>query len=226
MQILFSEIYAKSIGLFDDPKITKAYKENQIQFNKLMYTFLQNSISLFNNPISIAKALSNYTEPLGQMEVFVSDGTNTTFQIDPEFNLSQDSIYEYIANGKIVSGKIDFVARTVTFPSAIPQNTEFSVQGYYPGAFNITANSISQTSGLANLIRNQIKDILARLLIKSWGEEKRNFLVDIQNILNDTEFKVHPASNALKAKDAWVAQLDKEILQYQNKLSWNLRITG
>ena len=40
MGILFSEIYEKSIGLFDDPKITLSYKKNKIQFHKLMYTYL------------------------------------------------------------------------------------------------------------------------------------------------------------------------------------------
>ena len=30
MSILFSDIYKKAIALFDDPKITKAYKTNEI----------------------------------------------------------------------------------------------------------------------------------------------------------------------------------------------------
>ena len=49
--IPFQDIYAKAIGLFDDPKITAAYNSNLMQFYKLMYVYLQNSISLFNNPL-------------------------------------------------------------------------------------------------------------------------------------------------------------------------------
>lgn len=32
MGILFSDIYTKAIALFDDPKITQAYKTNIVQF--------------------------------------------------------------------------------------------------------------------------------------------------------------------------------------------------
>jgi hypothetical protein len=79
---------------------------------------------------------------------------------------------------------------------------------------------------MQNLIINQIQDIMCRLLVKAWGEEKRNFLLDIQNILNDTDFTLHPASRALESKNAWIKQLDREILQYQNKLAWNIRISN
>ena len=70
MFISFNEIYTKAIALFDDPKITKAYNTNQIQFKKLMYTFLQNAIALFTNPVSIGTSLVNYAPPFGKMEIF------------------------------------------------------------------------------------------------------------------------------------------------------------
>ena len=50
MGILFSDVYRKAIALFDDPRITTAYETNPLQFNKIMYTYLQNAISMFNNP--------------------------------------------------------------------------------------------------------------------------------------------------------------------------------
>lgn len=74
MGFSFGDVYRKAIALFDDPKITKAYETSQVQFNKLMYTFLQNAISMFNNPLSISIRLAEYTEPKGTMEIFESDG--------------------------------------------------------------------------------------------------------------------------------------------------------
>ena len=53
MSILFSEIYSKAIALFDDPKVTVAYETNTMQFQKIMYTFLQNAIGQFTNPVSV-----------------------------------------------------------------------------------------------------------------------------------------------------------------------------
>ena len=67
-----------------------------------------------------------------------------------------------------------------------------------------------------NIVSN-IKDILSRLLVKSWGENKRNFLLDIQNILTDSDFGLHSSSSALRAKNSWIEQLEEEIMQYQNK---------
>lgn len=222
--IPFNDIYAKAIGLFDDPKITVAYNSNLMQFYKLMYVYLQNSISLFNNPLSVVELIANFEEPSGQMEIFESDGVTTTFTIDDAFILQDNSVYCFIANGEDVKAELDKVTRTITFPYVLNQGEQFSIEQYFVGQFNCDLSTLG-TSKLEQMnIINCIKDILARLLIKSWGENKRNFLLDIQNILTDSDFNVHSSSNALRAKNSWIEQLDEEILQYQNKLAWNIRI--
>lgn len=102
MGILFSDIYKKAIALFDDPKITRAYDTNQLQFNKLMWTYLQNAIALFDNPLSVSLRLSAYNEPSGTMEIFEGDGVNKKFTLDPNFEILENSVYCYIADGNIV----------------------------------------------------------------------------------------------------------------------------
>ena len=222
--IPFQDIYAKAIGLFDDPKITAAYNSNLMQFYKLMYVYLQNSISLFNNPLSVVKLISDFEEPSGLMEIFESDGTQTVFQLDLDFQLKENSVYHYVANGQEVNATIDKKNRTVTFPCVLKEGEQYSIEQYCIGQFNCDFTAMG-TSKLEQLnIVNNIKDILARLLIKSWGENTRNFLLDIQNILTDSDFNVHSSANALRAKNGWIEQLDKEILQYQNKLAWNIRM--
>ena len=59
---------------------------------------------------------------------------------------------------------------------------------------------------------NEVKDILARLLVKSWAESERNLLLDIRNIMQDSDFKITGNDKILNAKNAWVDQLDSEIL--------------
>ena len=44
MGFLFSDVYTKAIALFDDPRITKAYETDRVQFSKIMYTYMQNAI--------------------------------------------------------------------------------------------------------------------------------------------------------------------------------------
>lgn len=223
--IPFQDIYAKAIGLFDDPKITAAYNSNLMQFYKLMYVYLQNSISLFNNPLSVVKIISDFEEPNGQMQIFESDGVQTTFILDEDFQLKENSIYHYIANGKTIDAVVDKKNRTVSFPYALQKGEQFSIEQYYIGQFNCNFSILASSKVEQLNIISYIKDILARLLIKSWGENQRNFLLDIQNILTDSDFNVHSSSNALRAKNSWVKQLDEEILQYQNKLAWNIRIS-
>lgn len=224
LNISFKSIYTKAIGLFDDPKLTIAYNTNLMQFYKLMYTYLQNSISLFNNPLSAVKLLGAYKEPNGQMEVFTGDGVTKEFILDSDFVISDNSVYQYIVNGKIVEATIDKENRKVIFPNVPEAEAEISVEQYYIGEFVSSFDSSVAKPEQRQIMVNQVQDILARLLVKSWGENTRNFLLDIQNILTDTDFKLHSASSALTSKNKWLEQLDQEILQYQNKLAWNMRM--
>ena len=222
--ISFKDIYTKAIGLFDDPKITAAYNSNLIQFYKLMYVYLQNSISLFNNPLSVMKLISNFEEPTGQMEIFEADGISKEFELDSEFQIKENSSYEYIANGERVSAKFNKDTRTVIFDEVLPIGQQYSFEQYSSGKIECDLGDNGLSTMVQINILNCIKDILARLLVKTWGENTRNFLLDIQNILTDSDFNVHSASSALKAKNEWLNQLDREILQYQNKLAWNIRM--
>lgn len=223
--IPFQDIYAKAIGLFDDPKITAAYNSNLMQFYKLMYVYLQNSISLFNNPLSVVELIADFKEPSGQMEVFESNGKDTTFVLDKEFKIEDNSIYMYIANGEKVEAQLNKEQREITFSKSLKSGEQYSIEQYSIGNFVCDFSNLALSKVRQLNIINNIKDILARLLVKSWGESKRNFLLDIQNILTDSDFQLHSSSNALRAKDGWINQLDTEILQYQNKLAWNIRIT-
>ena len=227
MSISFNEIYTKAIALFDDPKITKAYKTNKVQFNKIMYTYLQNAIALFTNPASIGIRLSQYLEPEGLLEVYNEPGEQTTFIVDPQIDLAKENcIYTYIQDNQYIEGSIDVVNGTVTF---VPVDSEsgikqFAFEQYFVGEFSDDfKNFNSHTTAGDKLIIGEIKDILARLLVKAWAEEERNLLLDIRNLMQDSDFKITGNDRVLKAKDQWVDQLDDEILQLQTKLAWNIR---
>lgn len=205
MSILFSDIYTKAIALFDDPKITMAYVTNKIQFNKLMYTYLQNAIAMFTNPASIGMRLASYNEPVGMMEVFEADGENRIFKLDSDFKILDNSLYSYIENQTNVAGILNKEERTVEFPDVLPKGQQYAFEQYYAGEFldNFTGLNKSTASGNA-LIIGEIKDILARLLVKAWAEEERNLLLDIRNIMQDSDFKLNGNDRVLNAKNKWV----------------------
>lgn len=224
MSILFSDIYTKAIALFDDPKITMAYVTNKIQFNKLMYTYLQNAIAMFTNPTSIGMRLSSYNEPIGTMEVFEADGENRIFKLDTDFKILENSLYSYIENQTNVTGVLKKEQGIVEFPDVLPKGQQYAFEQYYVGEFLDDFSGLNNKTASGNaLIIGEIKDILARLLVKAWAEEERNLLLDIRNIMQDSDFKLNGNDRVLNAKNKWVDQLDTEILQLQNKLAWNIR---
>lgn len=227
MSILFSDIYEKAIALFDDPKITVAYQTNIIQFDKLMYTYLQNAITMFHNPASIALKLASYNEPSGVMQVWVSDGANSTLKLDDTFEIKENSEYLFIEGELTVEGVLDKDSRTVTFPDVLPEGKEYAFEQYYVGEFLDTfTNFNKKVPGSDTMVQNTIKDILARLLVRAWGEGERNLLLDIRNILQDSDFKLTPNNRILDSKNEWIDQLDSEIFQLQNRLAWMIRFTG
>ena len=223
MAIMFSDIYDKAIGLFDDPKLKIAYKTNRVLFYKLMYPFLNNSFALFTNPLQVANELSDYTEPTGTMEIFESDGVTKEFKLS--FKPHDLATFQFIANGSIVEAEYNQETNTVTFSEAIKQGQEYSVEAYFCGCFNSDFNLTNKTV-TNNTIVLQVSDILARFVVIAWGENTRNFLLDIQNILTDTDFQLHPQSQALKSKIAWLEQLHEEICRFQNKLGMAIRFSN
>jgi len=221
--MLFSDIYTKSIALFDDPKITVAYNTNKIQFYKLMYTYMQNAVMLFSNPTWIAEKLSNFTEAQGQMETFAGDGVHNQFTVTMQ-DIPANSIYQFVEGSIIVDGIYDPITNKVTFPDVLPIGQEYAFEYYFPGSLDDEMFNNSPNSNKGDtLIIHIVKDILARLLVKAWAESERNFLLDIRNIMQDADFKITGNDRILSAKNAWVDRLDTEVLQLQNKLSWNIR---
>lgn len=221
--ISFNNIYEQAVSLFDDPEITEAYDNNKIKFAKLMYPFLNSSLSLFTNPSMIGRMLSDYIEPIGTMEIFDSDGETLEFELS--FVPNEDCLFECLADGKRVDFSYDKNLNKIIFVDKIEKDKQYSVECYYFGGFN-TDLKVTDNVSIDRDIKNKTISILARLLVFSWGEKTKNFLLDIENILTDTDFSLHPASNALNAKINFIQQITEETYQLQNKLGHIIRFAS
>lgn len=220
--ILFEEIYNRAFVLFDDPKITSAYQLNKIAFCKYMYGYLQNT-AIFE-PIVIGQMLSSNTEsPKGQMEIIDADGTHQEFVLT--MSIPENSIISFTEAGESVNATYNALDNTVTFPDVLPAGQEYSVEYYFPGAYNIDFSAMFKPEVAAD-VKERVTKILARLVVTVWAESKRNMLVDIQGILRDTDFKITPNSQILTAKNHWIEQLGKQNNADQTKLSWYLRYSA
>ena len=235
MGILFKDIYQKAVALFEDPKITVAYKTNVVQFEKLMYTYLQNAIGNFQNPFSISIKLASYNAPVGRMETYEADGFTRVFTMAEELReilenpqFSQNAVdYVFVENNTFVKGEVNLETGSVTFPDVLPEGQEYALEVYYGGEFTAQFDQFNRnTQAGDSAVLEQVESILARLLVISWAEEERDMVLDIRNIMQDSDFKLMSNDRILSSKNQWVDQLHTEVLRIQNRLAWSIRFTG
>ena len=216
--IAYTDIYQRFINEIDDPQLNKANATNPIQFQKLCYRFLENGLVYFTAPIKATEMLSQRDLPVGATEFFDGNDTNV-YTIEMSIPTGAEivcSIGDSIDYGAVVEDN------TVTFSKNVPVGTVCSVDYYVPGAFT---GDFSKTCGQMNVVpfKQRIIEILAKAMVIAWADKEQNFMLDIRNLLNDTDFKLHSPANSLKTKIEWVNCLRYDIYSIQNKLDWDLR---
>ena len=219
--LLFKDIYNKAINLFDDPIIMKAYVEDTVRWEKLMYPYLENGINRFTNPTSISFLLVDQTLPQGQVETFVGDGSTTYHTTEGSFTPVEGADFSFYIGSKIDNGATYFDG-TVTFSSPVPVGTTCAVEWYYAGAFNTDFASAATQQVSPQVIAYRVKDILANALVWAWAEDEKNFVLDIKNLLTDHDFRIYSPANSVTAKQNWVNSIKFNLDTQTNKLSWDL----
>ena len=218
--LAFKTIYDKAINLFDDPIIQKAYVEDTVRWEKLMYPYLENGIPLFINPTRISYLLVDQTPPKGKLDLFEGNNTATYYLTStPEEN----SDFSFLINGVNDYGAVyEPSNNSVTFSKVVPEGNTCSVEWYYPGCFNTDFSSAASPNVSASVIAYRVKEILSRALVLNWATDEQNFLLDIKNVLTDTDFKVYSPANSVRAKVEWKNNIEKEFDTLMNNLGWEL----
>ena len=174
-----------------------------------------------NRPSIIGQILSDVTPPKGEAEFFIGDGQTNSFNLS--IQIPDGSLIRYYINGEETEAIFDKKNNKITFENNVDKEVECCVEYYFPGKFNGDFSLISNNQSVKNDIIIKTKNILSRLLVIAWAESTRDMLVDIQNILRDTDFKLTPNSQILNSKVAWVKELIRENNEEQTKLSWEVR---
>ena len=216
----FKTIYDKAINLFDDPIIQKAYVEDTVRWEKLMYPYLENGIPLFVNPTRISYLLVDQTPPCGKLDIFQGNDTATyTLTTTPvensDFSFLIDGVNDY---GAVYNSSDN----SVTFSRVVPVGSKCSVEWYYPGCFNTDFSAAASPNVSASVIAYRVKEILSRALVLSWATDEQNFLLDIKNVLTDTDFKIYSPANSVRAKVEWKKTIEYEFDTLKNNLGWEL----
>lgn len=217
--ILFEDIFNRAVNLFDDPDIQRAYELNPVEFSKTMRPYLINGLGMFANPTTVSSRFSDYTEAQGKLEVFDGDGgatyTLSTVPVDNSvmsffIGKTPDPLAEY-----------DPTTQKVTFSTNVPVGTSCSCEWYYAGEFKADFTGFSSNIS-PSFIASRTKDILAHCLLLGWAENEKNFMLDIRNILTDTDFKLHSPANSVRAKTEWYQNIREGLNDLTQKLSWDL----
>ena len=218
--LLFKDIYNKAINLFDDPIIERAYMEDTVEWEQLMYPYLENGVNLFINPTRISYLLVDQTPPQGKFELFDGNGgsiypLSTTPMTNSDFSFRIDGVPDLLAT-------YDQTSNSVTFTKDIPVGSKCSVEWYFAGQFNTDFASAASATVPAAVIAYRTKEILSRALVLNWATDEQNFLLDIKNVLTDTDFKVYSPANSVRAKVEWKKSIEYEFNTLTNNLAWEL----
>lgn len=223
------DIYERTINLIDDPDLNRMYLTNKIEFQKTMYKFLLNGLSYFTAPTRVCDMLEDQTAPDGETEI--AEGTGGfEYKITtsvPEEAETAFYIYAKDSKGKLkktrVSGEIEKRedGDYVVFQQPVNADEQYEVQWYTAGTFN--GDFAKAGPAIGSSMNKRVIEILARTTVIAWAEREQNFLLDIRNLLNDTDFKLYSPANSLEKKKDWVESLRFEIYSLQNKLDWDLR---
>ena len=224
--ILFSDIFDRAIFLLDDPDLNFFYNADQVGFQKTMLRYLLNGKERFSNPIEIASQLNDYSDLQSMRDDLVGTGS-AEVEVDDDFSPVDNSVFSFKIDGKLDPEAVyDSDTRKVIFSRVVPVGTPCSVEYCYAGAFT---NDISWSYSAKYLkpavIQSKVIDILAHCTLLAWCEKEKNIILDIRNLLTDTDFKIYSPANSIKAKIDWFKNIQEELDDLICKLGWDMRGT-
>lgn len=224
--ILFSDIFDRAIMLYDDPDLNYFYQADPVAFQKVMLRYLLNGKDRFSSPIEVACHLANYSGLVSAIDELEGNGT-TEVAVDPDFIPADNCVFSFKINGEPDPEAIyDSEARKVVFSEVVPVGTPCSIEYCYAGAF--TDNFVWSYSAQylsSKVINERVIDILAHCLLLAWVEKEKNFILDIRNLLTDTDFRIYSPANSVKAKIDWFKNVQEELDDLIGKLGWDMRGT-
>lgn len=220
MALSFKSIYEKAINLFDDPIIQRAYVEDVVRWEKLMYPYLENGVNQFSNPTKIAYLLVDQTLPTGQLDVFDGNGT-AVYNVSEGFAPEEGAEFSFRI-GTQYDPAAKYEGGVVTFSREVPVGSKCGVEWYSPGWFNTDFREAASATTSAGVIEYKVRDILAYSLVYAWATDEKNFLLDIKNLLTDTDFKLYSPANSVRAKVEWTNQLKFQLDTLTTKFAWDV----
>ena len=217
--IYFNDIFKRAFNLFDDPDISQKYYYDQAGFQQDMLDFLINGKDKFTFPTVITDKLVIQDSPEGSMEIIDGENTDTyVLETVPHIN----SGFTYRIGKEFVKGTYDQQTNSVTFCREVKQGEKCSVTWYYAGAFTADFSDAVRKDFPINAIMDKVIAILAYGLLSAWGDKEVGRVLEVRNILNDTDFKLHSPASSADARLRWRDQMNKDMDTLISELNWRI----
>lgn len=220
--ILFSTIFEKSFNLFDDPDIIKKYYYDKAGYQRLMLQYLLIARDKITSPTAIVDLLHEIAEPVGCVESDNGNGTNTYVLSQAVANEGVGVGFTYRINNELVIGEYIAETNSVVFPREISTTETWSVAWFYAGGFTADFSSCVRRDFPMPVLLDKLTTILAYGILSVWGDQEVGRVLEVRNILTDTDFKMYSPANSARAKVEWRNQMNKDMDTLISELNWRI----
>ena len=223
--IYFYDIFEKSMSIFDDPDLSRKYYEDQAGFQSDMRDFLMVGKNKFTYPTAITDKLIVCDEAVGYMESDSGNGTDTYTLEQTVANNGEKVGFTFAVEGKPIQAQYNAEDNSVTFERNIEATETWSVSWFYAGAFSADFSNCLRSDFPIEAIMDKVVTILAYALLSAWGDKEVGRVLEVRNILTDTDFKMYSPANSARAKVEWRNQMNRDMDTLVSELNWRIMST-
>lgn len=223
--IYFYDIFERCFSLFDDPDLSKKYYEDQAGFQSDMLDYLMVGKNKFTYPVAITDKLIVCDQAQGYSEIDSGNDTDTyTLQTNVP-NRGEKVGFTYAINGKPVHGQYNPDNNSVTFERVVKPEETWGVSWFYAGAFSADFSNCLRSDFPMDAIMEKVINILAYATLSVWGDKEVGRVLEVRNILTDTDFKMYSPANSARAKVEWRNQMNRDMDTLVSELNWRIMST-
>ncbi len=216
--IYFEEILNMAFNLFDDPDISRKYYYDRAGFQRDMLDYLMIGLGKTALPQSIMDQLILCDQ--SQTDQIEGDGDgNSSYALEGQ-PIQEHSAISFRIGNEFVSGSYDKDTNTVTFNRKVNIGEKWYVDAFYAGAFTGDFKKCLRSDFNMKTIIATVKRILAYATLSAWGDKEVGRVLEVRNILTDTDFKLYSPANSAKAKMEWRDKMNANVDTLVVNLNW------
>lgn len=237
--IYFKDIFERAFILFDDPDISKKYMFDQAGFQKDMLDYLIIGKDKFTSPVAITDKLAIYEKSQGFYIGDFGDGSRE-YDLGTEGSVVEGQVVHLPAHGgegvgftfrisgkpvpgryytKEIDGEIHGI---VDFFREILDDEEWSFTWFYAGAFTADFSDCLRKDFPMDSIMEKVINILAYATLSAYGDQEVGRVIEVRNILTNTDFNLYSPANSAKAKVDWRNQMNRDMDTLVSELNWRI----